>query len=139
MRHDNAEMARGFHALYQTAGKVQRIRDVLYDMKGADDIVFFRMRGGMLNGGLTPEIGLRPRSMRIGVEADIGRVGEMRCQRSLAAADIEDLVAPPNQLGNAPEFGPRTPGRAQDAVKVPTAMKIEVKDFVAGQHRLEED
>ena len=56
----------------------------------------------------------------------------MRCQRSLAAANIEDLVTPSNQLGNAPEFGPRTPGSAQDVVKVPTPMKIEVKDFIAG-------
>jgi hypothetical protein len=132
MWHDNAEMSRRFHALYQTAGEIQRIRDVLDDMKGADDIVFFRMRGSMLGGGLAPDIGLGPRSMRIGVEADINRVGQIRGQRSLAATNIEDLVTPSNQFGNAPEFGPRAPGSAQDVVKVPTPMKIEVKDFIAG-------
>ena len=132
MRHDDAEVPSGFKASYQEASEIQRIRNVLNDVKGADEIVFLRMGGGVPGDSLTPDIGLAPRSTRIGIEADINRVGQIRGQRSLAATNIEDLVTPSNQFGNATEFGPRAPGSAQDVVKVPTPMKIEVKDFIAG-------
>ena len=63
---------------------------------------------------------------------------QMASQPAFAAADIEDLVPRPGELGDRLEFASREARRRQQSMKIPLPVEIEVKALVAFEHRIEE-
>src|SRR5580693_2474618 len=74
----------------------------------------------------------------MGVEPDIDGMRQMPRQAAFATADVENFISRSHQFGDALEFGPGDPRKAQGPVKISTPIKVQIKSLVALQHRIEE-
>jgi hypothetical protein len=110
---------------------------MLNDVECANHVVFSGMRCGMVGNGLASDVESAGQTSKIRIEADIRRVRYQPSQPAFAAADIENSIPGPEQFRDASEFGSGKTGRSQQSMQIPAAVEVEVKAFIARQHRCE--